>query len=53
MLNVAMLNGVTMNVVNEYYKKRVLVQNKSSLLLKIISYNTLTLQLFTIKTKLC
>ncbi len=33
-------------------KKRVVVQNKSHLLLKIILYDTLTLQLFTIETKL-
>ncbi len=34
---------------DEYnYKKRVLVQNKLSLVLKIILYNALTLQLFTI-----
>jgi hypothetical protein len=34
------------------YKKKDLVKNKSNLLLKIILYNTLTLQLFSIKTKL-
>jgi hypothetical protein len=34
------------------YKKRILVQNKLNLLLKIILYNTWKLQSFTIKTKL-
>ncbi len=34
------------------YKKKVVVQNKSNLLLKINLYDTQTLKLFTIKTKL-
>ncbi len=39
-------------MMNDFDKRRVVAQNKYTLLLKIILYNTWTLQLFTIKTKL-
>jgi hypothetical protein len=40
--------GALQNCGNATYKKRFLVQNRSNLLLKIILWNTLTFQIFTI-----